>query len=137
MNKTELITEIINLCDRAEEAERLIERFEEPQKIIIGADGVGFDPMGAKYDGYIMAAGRKVVFEKTLYYWRDVEVHEDDETGVLTVETYEKWLKKAVRDVPDYFSRRDFLEYFGKELREEYEEKKSEALDAYKKENGE
>lgn len=115
MKKTELVTEIINLYERAERAERNWE-------IISGDDELkGIDLL-------MVGEGKKKVFENSAsIYWNHVSVHKN-ENGDITVTPYDEFASKVIRSVPDYMSRREFVSYFDKELHELYEKDKEEAL---------
>lgn len=77
----------------------------------------------------IMEAGRKMLVDKALNYWHDVDVRRDD-SGLLVVEKFEKWRKDKVDKVPDYMSREDFYKLMDAEIRAEYEKEKRKAMDA-------
>lgn len=77
----------------------------------------------------IMEAGRKMLVDKALIYWHDVDVRRDD-SGLLVVEKFEKWRKDKVDKVPDYMSREDFYKLMDAEIRAEYEKEKRKAMDA-------
>ena len=114
MKKTELVTEIINLYERAERAERNCMILSDEDEI----KGI---------DLFMVEEGKKKVFENSIsVYWNHVSVHENG--GVLNVTPYDEFVSRAVSSIPDYMSRREFLNYFDKELHELYKKNKEEAL---------
>ena len=115
MKKTELVTEIINLYERAERAERNCMILSDEDEI----KGIEL---------FMIAEGKKKVFENSIaIYWNHVSVHKS-ENGDITVTPYDEFVSKVIRSVPDYMSRREFVNYFDKELHELYEKDKEEAL---------
>lgn len=114
MKKTELVTEIINLYERAERAERNCMILYDEDEI----KGI---------DLFMIEEGKKKVFGNSIsIYWNHVSVHENN--GALNVTPYDEFVSRVVSSVPDYMSRREFLSYFDKELHELYEKDKAEAL---------
>lgn len=132
MNKTEIISEIINLADKAERYDRLIE--EQAKNPIVIATNCEVEPEKASIvDSMVMKTGKKKIVRDTVSsYWADVNVSYNDETGVTDVQSFENWCNRNVKDVPEYISKRDFVAYFNVELREMYEEKKEAALEKFK-----
>ena len=133
MNKTEIISEIINICDKAEQYDRLM---------VTQVNAVAPEPEKPENHGrwsginaIIKKIGKKhVVDEVVSDYWASVSVSKNEETGVIDVQSYESWTKQYVKNVPDYISRQDFLSYFNAELREKYDAKRSDALKRYEEE---
>ena len=131
MNKTELITEIINLADKAERYDELITikatQTTQPKQES-GKEGL------SDIDRTVLNIGKQRVVDGVIRYWKEVVVRTDEETGERIIQSYENWLKKKVDEVPDYISRKEFLIYFDKELREVYEEELEKALDRFEEE---
>ena len=122
MRKTELITEIINLYERAERAERNCVILSDEDEI----KGI---------DLFMVEEGKRKVFENsTSIYWNHVSVHKN-ENGDIVVTPYDEFVSRVVSSVPDYMSRREFLNYFDKELHELYEKDKEEALKTFGENN--
>lgn len=122
MNKTELISEIINICDKAENYDRLMTTHvsAEPKKGM------------TLIDEMVVQIGRKhIVDEVVRDYWAYVNVEKNEETGVVEVQSFESWVNENVKNVPEYMSKRDFISYFDAELREKYEEKRDIALSRF------
>lgn len=118
MKKTELITEIINLYERAERAERNCVILSDEDEI----KGI---------DIFMVEEGKKKVFENSIsIYWNHVSVHKN-ESGDIVVTPYDEFVSRVVSSVPDYMSRREFLRYFDKDLHGLYEKDKEEALKAF------
>lgn len=122
MNKTELISEIINICDKAEQFDRLM------------TTQVQAEPNRGNsiIEDMVVKIGRKhIVDEVVSDYWASVSVCKNEETGVVEVQTFESWVNVYVKNVPEYISKRDFVSYFDAELREKYEEKRDIALSRF------
>lgn len=110
MNKTEIISEIIEALDKAE-------RYDECE--FLGVEETTL----SEIDRNIMEVGRQKIMNDAVYsYWSDVQACKNDETGMVEVQPFEEWAAKTVRIIPDFISKRDFMAYFEKELRERYEE---------------
>lgn len=131
MNKTELISEILNLYDRAEKAERKAVEAERYNTAVMPAshdpeDGTVFE----RYNGFIAAAGRAAILKECTrnsdWYMVVTATYNDD--GKLEVTTYEDYLKRKIENVPDYFSRADFVRLFDRELREAYDAERAKAI---------
>ena len=129
MNKTELISEIINICDKAENYDKLMlvkveTKASEPSK--------EEKPSMSLIDSIVLGIGKKKVVEDTVSkYWASVSVSKNEDTGVVDIQSYESWAKKHVKTVPDYISKQEFLRYFDAELRSMYEEKRADALNRF------
>lgn len=129
MNKSELITNIIEICDKAEQYERtMLERAFDTSKATEGGSSLSI------VDEVALSIGRQKIVEDALYYYRGVNVSKDEEINVLDVQTYESWVKQYVKNIPEYISRRDFVVDFEKELRTIYEEERDNALEDFKEE---
>lgn len=74
-------------------------------------------------DEQVLKFGREVLVERVLRYWRDVKYDVDDDTGDVSVQSYEKWLDAVVDSakIPSWCSRDGFYDYFDAELRTIYE----------------
>nr|DAV56305.1 MAG TPA: hypothetical protein [Caudoviricetes sp.] len=80
----------------------------------------------SEYDRRVIERGRKEIAEESVYKFVKVSAREND--GVESFDSFEEWLRKALHEVPEYFSKRDFIEYFYEELLEIYEERLYEAV---------
>lgn len=129
MNKTELISEIINVLDKAEEYDKLmltrvqaVPEKEEPENT----------SHETIVDKMVKKIGRKTIVEETVSsYWASVNVSKNEDTGAIDVQSFNSWVKKYVKNVPEYISKQDFLIYFDVELREMYDDKRTAALEQY------
>lgn len=131
MNKTELITEIINLADKAERYDNLmVTQVKQASEACERKEESGL----SEIDRIILKIGKQRVVDGALRYWKEVKVNTDEETGETTVQGYDKWLERAVQNIPDYISRKEFMIYFDNELREVYEEELEKALDRFEEE---
>lgn len=83
-------------------------------------------------DEAVLNIGRKYVLKDCTYSWNTVEASVDEESGDVSVISYEKWLKDKVKRIPDYASRDGFLSYFEDDLRKMYEEEKEDTLSRLK-----
>lgn len=74
-------------------------------------------------DEKVLAVGRAELVKKALDYWYHVRLDEDEDTGEVSVEGFEKWRKRVVKadKVPSWCSLDDFYDYFEAELREVYD----------------
>lgn len=125
IGKMEVIGEIVSLYDRIAELEAdssnsFIEKL---------CKGKGDTDM---MNDYFMKVGRKSVFDDSLGYWQSVDVAREAD-GSLYVQSFEDWRKNAVTRIPYVFSKVNFYKSFDKELRELYEDKKSEAVERFEK----
>ena len=126
MNKAELITTIIDLYDRAEAYERI------PKKSALTECVKCDDQPNADLsfiDSCVLKAGKLHIVEKTLGYWRNVRVSRDEESGLLNVQTFDNWADHKLENVPEWISKREFIEYFHAELFDIYTEEKDKAIE--------
>lgn len=125
IGKMEVIGEIVSLYDRIAELEA-----DSPNSFIEKpCKGKGDTDM---IDDYFMKVGRKSVFDDSVGYWHSVDVAREAD-GSLYVQSFEDWSKDIIVRIPDVFSKVNFYKSFDKELRELYEEKKSEAVERFEK----
>ena len=75
----------------------------------------------------ILKLGMDTVLENALNYWQDVRVNRGD-SGNIIAESYEKWLDRVVRRIPDFMSRDKFYEMFAVSLHEKYSLEKKKAI---------
>lgn len=126
MNKTELISEIINRLDKAEEYDKLMLTRVQAVPEKKQPENTSHETI---VDKIVKKIGKKTIVEETVpTYWAPVNVSENEDTGAIDVQSFNSWVKQHVKNVPDYISKQDFLTYFDIELREIYEEKKDEAI---------
>lgn len=80
-------------------------------------------------DRHVLDAGRNAVLDKSLTYWKEVEVY-TDEDGEPVVEGFEKWRKRVVEraKLPDWCSVEGFYGYFDTELRDLYAKRRLERI---------
>ena len=123
IGKMEVIGEIVSLYDRIAELEA-----DSPNSFIEKPCKGDTDMI----DDYFMKVGRKSVFDDSVGYWKSVDVAREAD-GSLYVQSFEDWRKDVITRVPDVFSKVNFYKSFDKELRELYEEKKSEAVERFEK----
>lgn len=142
MEKYSLITEIMRVMDDNERLRRdnadllrvLNGQLEttgiDEAKEIADARKNGGDH--AAFDYFALKEGRKAIFEDCVYSWRgEVEGTKNDD-GTITVTPYDDDYKRnLINHVPDYMSRRDFMEYFEIEFRKKYEEEKAEVIASF------
>lgn len=123
MNKGEMILGIVELYDQIAE---LKSKASEPLTLTMeceaGADG------SDRFDAYMIAAGKKTVLERSLYSWKECRAWKDEETGAVVATEYNKWVKEKISNLPDYMSKQEFARYFDAELRDMYEDEKSDAI---------
>ena len=81
-------------------------------------------------DGEVLKVGRKKLFEDALGYWHSVHYNEDEETGDVSVQSFEQWRKDSIKreKVPSWMSLDAFYDYFDPELRITYEEECEKAV---------
>lgn len=123
IGKMEVIGEIVSLYDRIAELEA-----DSPNSFIEKPCKGDTDMI----DDYFMKVGRKSVFDDSVGYWHSVDVAREAD-GSLYVQSFEDWREDAIVRIPDVFSKVNFYKSFDKELRELYEEKKSEAVERFEK----
>ena len=123
IGKMEVIGEIVSLYDRIAELEA-----DSPNSFIEKPCKGDTDMI----DDYFMKVGRKSVFDDSVAYWHSVDVAREAD-GSLYVQSFEDWRKDIIIRIPDVFSKVNFYKSFDKELRELYEEKKSEAVERFEK----
>lgn len=132
MNKTELISEIINVLDKAEQYDKLMITRVQP---VASAEKKEEAKPVSLVDKMVMKAGRKkIVNDVVSSYWASVRVSKNEDTGVIDIQSYDSWVNKNVKEVPDYISKCDFIIYFDTELREMYEDKRDDALNRFEEE---
>ena len=81
-------------------------------------------------DKEVLKVGRKKLFEDALCYWHSVRYNEDDETGEVSLQSFEQWRKDSIKreKVPSWMSFDAFFDYFDVELRAMYEEECEKAV---------
>ena len=81
-------------------------------------------------DEQVLKYGRKGMVKDVLQYWHHVQYTTDEDTGAVSIESYEEWLEHATRksDIPSWCSVDDFYEYFKTELEAVYEYEREKTL---------
>ena len=90
----------------------------------IEAEHVGF------IDEQVLKYGRKGLMKEVLQYWHNVQYTIDEDTGAVSIESYEEWLEHATykSKIPSWCSVDDFYEYFKPELEAIYEDEREKAV---------
>lgn len=132
MKKYDVITAVMEAFERAEKAEAEVRRLFQ-----ITCEDACEASYANRFDRITLEVGKKHIVKDSLDYWKDVRVNRDDETEVVTVEPYGKWVERVVKRIPDQFSKEDFFSYFDQELKDEYEKNKQEAIEKFSQEEGE
>lgn len=66
------------------------------------------------YEDEIIEIGKKKLFNDCTYF------------GMISTDlSYEEFIDKSIMNVPDWISKRDFIELFSKEFKEQYEQRQS------------
>lgn len=127
------IIEIFDIAERAIQENNELRREREDMRRLSKAAGREDSALTAT-DMTIFTIGKKTVYEDSVYSWNKASATKDEETGMISVTTFEKWRKGKVSDPPSYMSLDDFYAYFDAELRSDYEREKTEAIDKLKTE---
>ena len=114
--------EMDNLEHENEMLKKRLETFENgvPEEV----EQIGF------LDTEVLKVGRKKLFEDALGYWHSVRYNEDDETGEVSLQSFDQWRKQSIKceKVPSWISLDAFFDYFDVELRAMYEEECEKAV---------
>ena len=63
------------------------------------------------YNNELIRIGKEELFRRHTYF------------GMISTDlSYEEFVSKSIMDVPDWISKRDFIELFSKEFKEKYEQ---------------
>ena len=63
------------------------------------------------YNNELIRIGKEELFRRHTYF------------GMISADlSYEEFVSKSIMDVPDWISKRDFIELFSKEFKEQYEQ---------------
>jgi len=81
-------------------------------------------------DKEVLEVGRKKLFEDAMGYWHSVRYNEDEETGEVSVQSFDRWRNESVKrgKIPSWMSIDAFFDYFDVELRAMYEEECEKAV---------
>ena len=81
-------------------------------------------------DEQVLKYGRRELLKEVLQYWKEVKYSIDEDTGTVSIESYEEWLGHATykSKVPSWCSVDDFYEYFKPELEAVYEDEREKAV---------
>ncbi len=136
MNKTELITDILNLYDEVEGLRNQVISLKTARG---GLCNVEHEPTISFIDKKMIEFGKKEAFRKSIYSWNVVNVHYDDEAEQFIATSFDNWLKnKIIKDrIPSFMSFDEFLNYFNTDLKDLYEKEKAEELADKKEEEDE
>lgn len=132
MEKQEMIIEIINLYDEITQLNTTIDKLRSS----------AFKPQPKEessinyIDKIMIEEGKKTILKECIYDWGCCNVTYNEDADIYTVDSYEKWLEKKLRNnyIPKNISYNDFKGYFEKELWAMYENEKIKAVNAAKKE---
>ena len=66
------------------------------------------------YNDQLIRIGKEELFRRHTYF------------GMINTDlSYEEFVSKSIMDVPDWISKRDFIQLFSKEFKEQYEQRQS------------
>ena len=135
MDKYDVITAIGRAFDDRDEAIREVNRLSrEIQKrnaeihlqATVESDGEERDEF-ALVRANIFQTGKNKVFEDAIGYWHHVSASRNDK-GEIEVQSFERWLDRALEKVPSYMSKDQFKSFFSVELESMYESEKAKAV---------
>ena len=124
-----IIRAVLDAYDRMDDLEhenkmlkKRLEMFENgvPEEV----EQIGF------LDKEVLEVGRKKLFEDAMGYWHSVRYNEDEETGEVSVQSFDRWRNESVKrgKIPSWMSIDAFFDYFDVELRAMYEEECEKAV---------
>ena len=135
MDKYETLTNLMMVFDELETIKRensdLKKALESNISFAIGQADKG-ETEGDEFqmlDYYALKAGREALIEKYFYSWHMKIEAKRDENGQVNVPSFDSWVEEAYSRCPDYSSKNLFLKYLEPTLREEYENRKQDAID--------
>lgn len=126
MNKSELVVEIMNLCDENERLKNELQIMKNDsllnQKVI--------EKQPSRMILELIKIGENKMLRDCLYSWKKVSVTYDDENDIYKASSFEEWLSNKIvkSNIPKSVSLAEFEEYFNDQLREMYEKEKDAAL---------
>ena len=135
MDKYDVIMAIGRAFDDRDEAIREVNRLrKEIQKrnaeihvqATDGSDGEERDDF-ALVRASIFQTGKNKVFEDSIGYWHNVSATRNDK-GQIEVQSFERWVERALDRVPSYMSKDQFKSFFSVELESMYESEKAKAI---------
>ncbi len=133
MNKTELITEVLNLYDVIEALKNQNEKLALNQlpNNNMAEQNISF------IDKKMIELGKKEALKKSIYSWNEVSVNYDEEVDQFIVTSFDDWLEKKIikNQIPSFMSFDEFLSYLHKDLKDLYEKEKAIAFAESKGEN--
>ena len=80
----------------------------------------------------IFQTGKNKVFEDSVGYWHNVSASRNDK-GQIEVQSFERWVDRALDKVPSYMSKDQFKAFFNVELESMYESEKAKAVNELRK----
>ena len=123
MNKTELITEVLNLYDVIEALKNQNEKLALNQlpNNNMAEQNISF------IDKKMIELGKKEALKKSIYSWNEVSVNYDEEVDQFIVTSFDDWLEKKIikNQIPSFMSFDEFLSYLHKDLKDLYEKEKA------------
>lgn len=135
MNKTELITEVLNLYDVIEVLKNQNEKLALNQlpNNNMAEQNISF------IDKKMIELGKKEALKNSIYSWNEVSVNYDEEANQFIVTSFDNWLKKKIikNQIPSFMSFDEFLSYLHNDLEKMYAKEKEVALAKAKKEDEE
>lgn len=89
----------------------------------------------AMADVIALKKGRATILDGCLYSWKECRAWRDED-GEIEFTGFDAWIDEKICKVPDYMSKADFKEYFGKGLSDLYQKEKAEALEDLEEKEG-
>ena len=127
--RNELIRQILDTFDTVDNLRYDNRYLRERLQMYEGATPIEAERVGT-LDEQVLKYGRKMVVKEVLQYWQEVKYSIDEDTGTVSIESYEEWLGHATykSKVPSWCSVDDFYEYFRPELEAVYEDERKKAV---------
>lgn len=139
-NKYELITTIMSLCDENERlTAQVAELCDENEKLeskikelSMSCNAPVMRNPTSEFEKRIFLVGKQKILNESVYSWHNVDASKDNE-GTIKVESYDSWIKSTIHSIPEYVSKKEFIEYFSEDLHAIYEQSKKDALSRLEK----
>lgn len=80
----------------------------------------------------VFQTGKNKVFEDAVGYWHSVSASRN-EKGKIEVQSFERWVDRAIDKVPTYMSKDQFKSFFSVELESMYASEKAKAINDLRK----
>ena len=132
MDKYDVITAIGRAFDDRDEAIREVNRL---RRELCRAQAVShIEPQDddepdefALVRANVFQTGKNKVFEDAIGYWHNVSATRNDK-GQIEVQSFERWVDRALEKEPSYMSKDQFKSFFSVELESMYESEKAKAV---------